>query len=158
MNDETCTVANDNINVYRSKSIERGSNDARASSVDSCLQKSTGDNVRQSRSRVRNVKTGCSDAKQHINDHSPSEVRSDILAPTKFKFKPVNRQSLSHVNSDSQSESNATEHKQKSTKPGTKNDSNNERKEAISADNRGERNQDSSADNFSNPVNTTSNQ
>ena len=100
MNNKTCTVDTDKINESRSQSIDRSVNTARASSVDSCLQKSSGVNVRPSRSNVRKMETKCSDAKQHICDRSTSEVRSDILAPTKFKFKHVNNQGMTHNNND----------------------------------------------------------
>ena len=48
VNNKTCTVDTDKINVSRSQSIERSVNTARASSEDSCLQKRTGVNVRPS--------------------------------------------------------------------------------------------------------------
>ena len=80
--------------------------------------------MRPSRSSVRKMETKCSDAKQHICDCSPSEVRSDILAPTKFKFKHVNSQGMTYNKNDNQSETQANEDKQRSTKSGAKHDSN----------------------------------
>ena len=154
VNNKTCTVDTDKINVSRSQSIERSVNTARASSVDSCLQKSMGVNMRPSRSSVRKMETKCSDAKQYICDRSPSEVRSDILAPTKFKFKHVNSQGMTHNNNDNP-ETQATGDKQRSTTTGAKNNSNKLHEQNVSnrADNRGVRNQDTGADNLGNPSN-----
>ena len=66
------------------------------------------------------METKYSDAKQHICDRSPGEVRADILAPTKFKFKHINNLDMTHNSNDNQSEKQATGDKQRSTKFGAK--------------------------------------
>ena len=63
MNNKTFTADTDNTNVYHPKSMERGVNNARASSVDSCIQKSTEVNMCPSRRSVGKMETKCSDAK-----------------------------------------------------------------------------------------------